>query len=182
MYFDGVRLPATAGNFSSPPTARVRIAGEELDVAVPEFAPLDVRISTHQGLWASEVVKRTHRVFVRPRVGGAVNPDDAFTLVYSIKGLGVIPWDFRFIDVVSGRPLPEAKWNMPASGQAHASSVGGLAGYQGFLIPLQRIQAIDIATVPFPAALPYLEARASATSSMSVQGDREDQPPSPPIR
>ncbi len=147
FFFEAVQLPPSTGKaFAKPPVATLKINGQEVSVDIPDFAPLAARLTTHRGDWASGTDGRGRYVLQKP--GEVTAVEEEFTVVYRMRGLGSVPWQFRFQDAVTGKLLTEFETSPHSS--SRSSGHGSLVGHTNFRKPLKEIDAVEITLQPAP--------------------------------
>jgi len=147
FFFEGVQLPRSNGKaFVKPPVALLKIEGKEIVTEIPEFAPLTAKLSTHRGDWALGTDGRGRYVMQKP--GGVTAVEEEFTLVYHMRGLGDVPWQFRFRDSITGKLNSESEASPHMT--ARSSGLTSRAGHKSFRTPLKQIEAIEVTLQPVP--------------------------------
>jgi len=144
FFFDSLTLPqVSASPFAQPPTAKVAVAGGEIESQVPAFQPLNVRISTYRGNCADGSGSNFRRIIINR--GTATNLNQEFTLVSAVDGVA-LPLQYRFLkrgtqSFVSGKAL-----------SPHVSlATGGpqfAAACKSYLTPLDQIESIELSMPP----------------------------------
>ncbi|TWT86614.1 hypothetical protein Mal64_34410 [Pseudobythopirellula maris] len=143
FFFADVPLPAASGRpFAPPPVARAAIGGEEFDAMLPDFAPLDVRLSVRRGSWANGAASNVGRsAAVLARNGEPDDRDRVTTLAYWTRG-------------VAARIEMSPIGDNSAIGRSHggSGSSGGekqsTAGYEKYMAPLEAIDEVEVRLAP----------------------------------
>jgi len=149
FFFEAVQLPRSTGKaFTKPPVATLKIKGQEVSVDIPEFAPLNAQLAIYQGDWANGAGGSNTWTWVEQRLGGAVAIGEAFTVVYHMRGLGRVPWQFEFQDSTTGKPLTKSEMSPYGSSRCFGSS--SQAGFKLFKKPLEQIESVEITLQPDP--------------------------------
>ncbi len=147
FFFEAVQLPPSTGKaFAKPPVATLKIKGQEVSVDIPNFAPLAARLTTHRGDWAFGTDGRGRYVLQNP--AGVTALEEDFSLVYQMRGIGRVPWQFRFQDAATGKLLTEFETSPHISSQS--SGLSSLVGHTNFRKPLKEIDAVEITLQPAP--------------------------------
>jgi hypothetical protein len=146
FFFEAVELPKTSSQaFAKPPSARVKIAGSEMNAVLPEFAPLDVRIAVHRGNWATGTAASGLWASVTP-ADEVTDQDKAFTFTYQGFGIGNLALKVRFFDAESEKAVQELK--LPRFGNGAASGAAVSAGFFRYRMPLERVDAVEVTIGP----------------------------------
>ncbi len=147
VLFEAVKLPKlTGGTFKSPPAATAQITGQEINETLPQFHPLEVRVSTHRGIVANGTYTNGMHAGVI-QSDQVIDADTATTFQYHVLGVHDIPWQFLFQESASGQWLPETGLAGGRSGRGAASACGAHVGFLYFNTPLERIEAVEL-TIP----------------------------------
>lgn len=147
FYLESVKLPKIADKpFGPRPSATIQVGGSEIKQRLQEFAPLEVRIATHRGDWASGVQANEHGASITARDGGPTELEESFTLTTTLQGMGNLPLTFQFRIKEADQPVPE--YSLNKRGATHSAGPTAGAGYQHYMSPLDRIESIDVMLDP----------------------------------
>lgn len=145
FFFDAVTLPKVSHKpFSAPPTARVPVAGGEVEEAIAVFSPLEICVATHRGLWVGGTRSGNGRAVILPSKFVS-ELDRAFTITTSIHGLSV-RLGSRFTLV--GAKSPAAIVNVASIKYGDAVSGNSRAGAVSYRIPLDQVDNIEVELKP----------------------------------
>ncbi len=147
FFFEAVTLPTPSNKpFVAPPNARIQIAGSEIDKTIADFAPLDIRVSTHRGEWAGGSRIGSGQVTVT-KSAHVTNLDHSLTVVCNSRGVPVRPQ----LQFVPGKRSPLAtSRNRNLSGSQGGGPSGNFAAfYWMYRTPLDQIETVDV-SLPTP--------------------------------
>ncbi len=86
--------------------------------------------------------------YVLQNPAGVAAREEEFTLAYQMRGIGRVPWQFRFQDASTGKLLTEFETSPHTS--SRSSGHGSLVGHTNFRKPLKEIDAVEITLQPAP--------------------------------
>jgi hypothetical protein len=151
FFFAGLRLPRlTTGGpqaFAEPPTAVAKVGGQTVQaVAIPAFAPLDIRLQIADGFPFSGSVAGSNYHRLVPNPEGPQQLGAGFTLVLQSEGLGEPPY------AVAVRTAGSKQWTpantLPRRGGFRAGAPNRGLMSTAFLLPLQEIDELEITLLP----------------------------------
>jgi hypothetical protein len=142
FFFEAVELPAVSTQpFAPPPKAVVDVSGQEMETVLTEFAPFEITVATHRGLWANGTAANGLWAYVM-RADEVTEQEQAFTFTYDGEGLSAFAPTFRFVEIATKKPLTFPELKERGRGTAHGAAID--AGYLEFQTPLDRIGSIEV--------------------------------------
>ncbi len=151
FFFDGVELPDLKwvdGVFANPPTAVVQVHGSEISTTLAEFEPLDLRLEMRDGNLSSGSVAGGNYLALIPRPDGPTELGSSFSLILRARGIGNLPFAFRFRQPGSLTWLSEA---MVHSRGGHSTATAGrMLIERHYDSPIDSVDEVEISVTPAP--------------------------------
>jgi hypothetical protein len=145
FFFEDVQLPKISKlPFMPPPTAKVKIGGEEVEQEVAALAPLEIKIATFPGdEFGGIEVNERRATLMRPGFAQG-DPKKESTVACWTQGLNPHLLQFQYLDAKTGKASVSSKFSLGGT-----SRHGG--GYASLRWPLEQLGEVDV-TLVSPAA------------------------------